>query len=167
MPKNYVPKNKNNISEENQPPILCKIVPFNNCIKHSNPKTLNGIAVENQLLKSGEQYLRLTHRNQIPTNEIIYLESEINYTKIYTSDNQRHISSFTLKKLESRIIQSNFLRINRGCLVNLKHITEISGFKRNAHAKLTNGLILQISRRKFDTIANILPERILTSKKPI
>lgn len=114
-------------------------------------------------VNSEDNLLRITFRNQIPTDEIIYLESEINYTHIYTSDNRKHISSFTLKKLEARIIQSDFLRINRGCLVNLNHITEITGFKRNAHARLSNGLVLQISRRKFDRIANIIPDRVIAS----
>lgn len=111
-------------------------------------------------LDSEDKVLRITHRNQIPTDDIIYLESEINYTHIYTADNRRHISSFTLKKLEARILQYSFLRINRGCLVNLNHITQITGFKRNAQAKLSNGSVLHISRRKFDKIANILPHRV-------
>lgn len=113
-------------------------------------------------VKSSDNYLRITHRNQILTDNIIYLESEINYTHIYTSDNCRHISSFTLKKLEARIIQTDFLRINRGCLVNLNHITQITGIKRKAQAKLSNGSILHISRRKFDQIANILPDRVIS-----
>ncbi len=99
-----------------------------------------------------EPCLRLTHRKQIPTNDIIYLESEINYTNVYTSDNKKHISSFTLKVLEARIIKKEFLRINRGCLVNLKHITQIIGFKGNCQAELSNGSMLIISRRKFENI---------------
>jgi DNA-binding LytR/AlgR family response regulator len=99
-----------------------------------------------------DQCLRLTHRYLIPTNDIIYLESEWNYTNVYTSDNKKHISSFTLKILESRITEDDFLRINRGCLVNLKHITQITGLKRNGQALLSNGSILNISRRKFEII---------------
>ncbi|WP_394996145.1 LytR/AlgR family response regulator transcription factor [Emticicia sp.] len=111
---------------------------------------------------NADQCLRLTHRYQIPTNDIIYLESEINYTNVYTSDNRKHISSFTLKILEARIVKNDFLRINRGCLVNLKHITQIIGLKRNAQARLSNGSILTISRRKFDNIRNILNDMIVS-----
>lgn len=102
--------------------------------------------------------LRLTHRKHIPTDEIVYLESEINYTNVYTADNRKHISSFTLKKLEARIVKPNFIRINRGCLVNIKHITEITGIKRNGQAQLSNGSVLIISRRKFDNLKNILEQ---------
>lgn len=103
-----------------------------------------------------DQCLRLTHRNHIPTDDIIYLESEINYTNVYTSDNRKHISSFTLKILEARILKNDFMRINRGCLVNLKHITQIVGLKRNAQAHLSNGSVLTISRRKFEIITSKL-----------
>jgi two-component system LytT family response regulator len=110
-----------------------------------------------------DQCLRLTHRYQIPTDDIIYLESEINYTNVYTTDNQKHLSSFTLKLLEARIVEQNFLRINRGCLVNLKHITQITGLKRNAQARLSNGAILSISRRKFEKITSKVPHVVVTS----
>ena len=103
-----------------------------------------------------DQCLRLTHRYQIPTNDIIYLESEINYTNVYTSDNRKHLSSFTLKILEARMLKNDFIRINRGCLVNPKHITQIIGLKRNAQAHLSNGSVLTISRRKFDNIRSKL-----------
>lgn len=109
-----------------------------------------------------KHFLRLTHKSQIPTDEIVYLESEINYTNIYTSDNRKHLSSFTLKKLESRIVESDFIRINRGCLVNPKHITQITGIKRNAQARLSNGSELIISRRKFDIIKNIFDKDMLS-----
>jgi DNA-binding LytR/AlgR family response regulator len=114
--------------------------------------------VENNALTSIDttQCLRLTHRKQIPTDDIVYLESEINYTNVYTADNRKHLSSFTLKKLEARIIKKDFIRINRGCLVNTKHITEIIGIKRNGQAQLSNGSVLLISRRKFDNLKNIL-----------
>ena len=107
------------------------------------------------------QCLRLTHRKQIPTVDIIYMESEVNYTNVYTSDNRKHISSFTLKKLEARIVESDFHRINRGCLVNLNHITEIRGEKRNAFAKLSNGSVHIISRRKFEKITGKLPHIVV------
>lgn len=109
------------------------------------------------------QCLRLTHRKQIPTDDIVYLESEINYTNVYTADNRKHLSSFTLKKLEARIIKHDFIRINRGCLVNTKHITEIIGIKRNGQAQLSNGSVLLISRRKFDNIKNILNKTLAES----
>jgi DNA-binding LytR/AlgR family response regulator len=109
-----------------------------------------------------QSFLRLTHKSQIPTDEIVYLESEINYTNVYTSDNRKYLSSFTLKKLESRIVESDFIRINRGCLVNPKHITQITGIKRNAQARLSNGSELIISRRKFDIIKNIFDKDMLS-----
>ncbi len=116
-------------------------------------------------ISSESQSLRLTHRKHIPTDDIIYMESEVNYTNVYTADNRKHISSFTLKKLEARIVESDFHRINRGCLVNLNHITEITGLKRNAQAKLSNGSVLTISRRKFEKITEKIPHVVVVFKE--
>ena len=105
--------------------------------------------------------LRLTHRKHIPTNKIIYMESEINYTNVCTTDNRKHISSFTLKILEARIVKKDFLRINRGCLVNLNHVTHIIGIKGNSQARLSDGSVLVIARRKYEIIKNRLDSTMM------
>jgi DNA-binding LytR/AlgR family response regulator len=126
----------------------------------STIKLLKAVEQPTYTITETTKCLRLTHRLIIPTDEIIYLESEINYTNVYTLDNRKLISSFTLKKLETQIIQENFVRINRGCLVNTNHIIEVTGIKRNGYAQLSNGLVLIVSRRKFDTIKDIIDRRI-------
>lgn len=103
--------------------------------------------------------LRLAGKYQIPTNSIVYLESEWNYTNVYTSDNKKHISSFTLKILEARIVEKDFLRVNRGSLVNLNHIKEIKGLKRNAQVELSNGSVLTISRRKYEALKDRMAQK--------
>jgi DNA-binding LytR/AlgR family response regulator len=127
-----------------------------NCIN----KLLNPFAVENNYLQednlifeqNNQTHLRLTHRKNIPTDEIIYLESEVNYTQVYTSDNQKHISSFSLKILEQRITQNLFLRISKSYLVNPKYVKLMRGMKRDCQVILVNNIILSVSRRKFNEV---------------
>jgi len=96
--------------------------------------------------------LRLNRENIIPKNDILYLESDWNYTFVHTRDNSKHISSFTLKILERRISDTCFLRINKGLLINIQHISHVSSEKKEAFVMMTNGKALPVSRRKYDLL---------------
>lgn len=103
--------------------------------------------------------LRLTHATHILTDDILYLEADWNYTIVYTADNRQHMSSFNLAKLEARIMASNFLRISRGCLININFLKEIKIWPGNTEACLSNGSVHNISRRKFEGLKDILYAR--------
>ena len=102
--------------------------------------------------------LHLTRREIIPTNDIMYLQSDNNYTYIYTTNNYKYLSTQTLKILEERIQSDNFLRINRGLLINCNHIKELSFLNRFWHVCLKNGEVLPISRRKYKCIKSFVSE---------
>ena len=107
-----------------------------------------------------EEHLRLNNKNQIHTNEILYLQSEWNYTHVFTSDNRKLLSSFTLKILEKRILNKAFIRINRGFLVNLNHVSQINESGRGGEVTLLNGSVFPISRRKFSTVKYLFENSI-------
>jgi DNA-binding LytR/AlgR family response regulator len=111
------------------------------CQSIDEPKTL--LAVET-LSK-----LRLTGRVIIPKANILYLESDWNYTNVHTLDKRKHTSGFTLKILEKRISDKTFLRINKGLLINCQYISQVSSMKKEAFVLLTNGQVLPVSRRKY------------------
>ena len=100
-------------------------------------------------MKTKIESLRLTGKNFIPTCEIIYLQSDWNYTVIHTINSRKHISGFTLKIWEERIHNNAFLRINKGLLINRQYIKEVSLLDKEKFLCLTNGSILPISRRKY------------------
>lgn len=65
-------------------------------------------------------------RQYLAPNEILYLESDLNYTQILLTDGKRIFSSTTLKIIESRLIPfKNFVRINRQSVVNLDLVEKI------------------------------------------
>lgn len=99
--------------------------------------------------------LRLNSKNQINTNDIVYLQSDWNYTNVYTIDNRTILSSFTLKILENSILDKSFIRINRGSLVNVKHIFRIEDNGRCGEATMFNGSKLPISRRKLNMVKKV------------
>jgi two-component system LytT family response regulator len=96
--------------------------------------------------------LGLNGREQIPTEDIIYLEADINYTTIHMVSKTKRTTSFTLRKVEERIADSDFMRINRGLSINRNYLQNISQFKKEAFVTLSNGLILPVSRRRYNDI---------------
>lgn len=70
--------------------------------------------------------IHLGSRTFIDPQEILHLESDINYTKILLSNGKKILSSTTLKIIESRLIPfKNFVRINRQSVVNLDLVEKI------------------------------------------
>lgn len=65
-------------------------------------------------------------RQYLAPNEILHLESDLNYTQILLADGKRILSSTTLKIIESRLMPfKNFVRINRKSVVNLDLVEKI------------------------------------------
>ena len=65
-------------------------------------------------------------RQYLAPNEILHLESDLNYTQILLADGKRILSSTTLKIIENRLLPfKNFVRINRQSVVNLDLVEKI------------------------------------------
>ena len=62
----------------------------------------------------------------ISQNEIIYLEADDNYTKIFFKD--KHITvSQTLKAIHGKLVQKDFVRVHKSYCVRLQKISMIKG----------------------------------------
>ena len=64
-------------------------------------------------------------RVKVLLSDILYLESERNYSKIFTK-NQEYLLSVTLKKLEDKLPANVFMRIHRSFIINVNHIDAIA-----------------------------------------
>lgn len=87
-------------------------------------------------------------------NEITYLEADINYTIFHLKNGQKMVSSFTLKKFETDIQLNGFLRVHKSFLLNPQFIKHFSQNGKKATIQLTNGKILDVSRRKLSMVKN-------------
>jgi two-component system, LytTR family, response regulator len=54
--------------------------------------------------------------------QVIYCESENNYTRIHTADGNQYMVAKTLGDIQEVLEERNFLRIHRQYLINLNHI---------------------------------------------
>ena len=74
----------------------------------------------------------------IKPEDILYIESASNFTIFHLISNQEHISSITLKQLETLLPSPFFLRINRSFIVNTCKIKRYDAYE----LELNNGKIL-------------------------
>ncbi|MES2516874.1 MAG: LytTR family DNA-binding domain-containing protein [Bacteroidota bacterium] len=89
--------------------------------------------------------LILGRRTTVFANEVLFFEGDINYTWIhFVVPKHKKVLSKTLHEIESKINSDNFVRVSRKHLVNRKFIVEV----RRTHIVLTDGSVLQISRRR-------------------
>jgi DNA-binding LytR/AlgR family response regulator len=95
------------------------------------------------------------HLEQIDVNDILYLEADINYT-IFKTLNRRFVSSFTLKVFQEELSCNQFLRVNRGLLVNMCALINTDSDISNNYLELKNGERLKISRRRKLEVENRL-----------
>ena len=81
----------------------------------------------------------------IQAHSIIHLQAWENYTLIHFKDQSQSCFSKTLKRFEEMLADNpQFVRINRADVININYIKKI----RENMVELTNGLTLEISRRR-------------------
>ncbi|MES2517507.1 MAG: LytTR family DNA-binding domain-containing protein [Bacteroidota bacterium] len=84
---------------------------------------------------------------KIKISEIIYCEADINYTVIHLGY-RKLVCSFTLKLVETLLVDFTFVRTHRKYLINQAFIQNIDSLE--STVKLSSGLTLPISRRNFN-----------------
>lgn len=115
-------------------------------------------AVENQALlgklrslvqNDGEQRLSIPGKDKYRItniNDLIYCESDNNYTKFHLSDGEMILVSKTLKSFESQLPNTHFFRIHQSFLVNLSFV--VSFDRKESELMLSNGLLLPVAQRR-------------------
>jgi two-component system LytT family response regulator len=79
--------------------------------------------------------------------EIIYCQSDNNYTLIFTSRGERVMSSKSLKEFEELFPADSFFRCHKSWFINLQHIQKYSRTD-GSKVMMTNGVWIDISVRK-------------------
>ncbi len=90
----------------------------------------------------------------VDTADVVYFEANNKYTFLHTTD-QKYIVDLTLTELESKLDTTEFVRIHRSTIVNLKHMLELVkwfGGKYKMRLKDKNRTELVVSRGYVDRI---------------
>jgi DNA-binding LytR/AlgR family response regulator len=90
-------------------------------------------------------------RTKVYSNEILFFEGDINYSRIHFKSGKQRLISRTLLYVEQKITTELFTRISRKHLVNRKFIVEVG----KDFVVLSDKTVLPISRRRRAFIENI------------
>ena len=89
--------------------------------------------------------------------EIIYLEASGNYTNLHFITKPAICSSKLIHEYESLLEDSGFVRVHKSFLVNMQHVEEYQRGE-GGQVVLTNGHIVEVSRRKKDLLISKMKE---------
>jgi len=92
-------------------------------------------------------YLFIHHHKKlikILKDDITYIQSDGHFCYLYLVDQSRKHISYSLLDMEKLLLESNFLRVHKSFLVNVKHIQEIDSRSEASHLLLDDGEELPI-----------------------
>jgi DNA-binding LytR/AlgR family response regulator len=109
--------------------------------------------VPTSALSASDEFKLYYSKISLQLNELVYLESDVNYTIFHMSNGKKHISGFTLKyHLDKMAGLTNFFRVNRSICINLNFASDTSLSSISLH----NGLQFTVSRRRQKDLAEII-----------
>ncbi len=83
----------------------------------------------------------------VDIDQILRLESESNYTRVYLNSKETHLVSRTLKDFEDMLISSTFIRIHHAHIININYIKKyVKGD--GGYLIMTDNSEVEVSRRK-------------------
>ncbi len=91
----------------------------------------------------------------VPYENIVYCESQNNYTCLYLSDSQQKVVSKTLKSIEEQLPTSDFIRIHQSYLINMHQVKKYLKAD-GGSVEMQNGQILSVSKRFKDKFTSLL-----------
>jgi two-component system LytT family response regulator len=111
-----------------------------------------------QQFQVGEKYhlekIALPYQNGVTFTEIknvLYCESDNNYTRIYVVGGQQYLISKTLGDIQEVLEEKNFLRVHRQYLVNLDHIKKYVKGEGN-YLIMSNECNIPVARNKKEKL---------------
>ncbi len=112
-------------------------------------KTLSSKSIEQiTIWEKGENHF-------VNTNDIIGIEAQEAYAKVYTQSQKKYVVSKNLKHFENLLCENeNFMRVHKSWIINLDYITS---YKKNIlEIKLAGDLVAKLSKYKKSDFENKL-----------
>lgn len=118
---------------------------FHNLLSYMN----NGKNNKRIVLSSSDRY------DVVSITEIIMCKSNRNYTSFYLEDGQVIKVAKTMKEFSKTLIENDFIKTHRGCLINLDHIKSFGRTNSNT-IRLTRNLEAPVSTRNKEKLLEII-----------
>jgi len=149
---------------------IVKPVMFDRALKAAN-KAIEYIELKSAATTSNtsmaavqENYFFIRESNdlvKIMYDDVAYVESMGDFSKIFTVDDKRHITLVSLKNLEIQLPRDHFTRIHKQYIINHRHITAISADEIKISGKYTLPLSQSFRQELLDKVVN---DKMVTRK---
>jgi len=87
-------------------------------------------------------------------SDIIYCESDINYTNFYLLNGNKIIVSVTLKEYDEMLSEYGFFRVHKSFLINLSHINRFDKSE-GGYIVLSNDNRVPVASRKREQLLEL------------
>lgn len=85
----------------------------------------------------------------VDAHDVIYCESDSNYTTFFLTNGEKIIISKTLKDVEEMLEQEDFFRVHASYLINMKHVSRYTRGD-SGNVVMSNNKQIAVSRKKKD-----------------
>jgi two-component system, LytTR family, response regulator len=109
--------------------------------------------------KNHQKIIIKTHDNiyLVPVQDILYCQSDNNYTRFHLSDHKQIMVSATLKEYEDLLSDSGFFRIHKSYLINMKRIRRFERAE-GGSVVLEGDIKIPVASRKREELLDILEQ---------
>lgn len=122
-----------------------------------------GVDAQNALIEEGtkEKLSRIVVRsgsriNILDLNQILHILATDDYVEIHT-DSGKYLKQMTMKSLELRLPDTEFVRTHRSHIISIKYLQKIEHFEKDSHmAVLKDGKRVPISRSGYGRLRELL-----------
>lgn len=101
-------------------------------------------------------HIHIGGRLHVSPDKIKLLEADINYTTVFFLDGTKAVVSTTMGTIESRLPKENFVRINRGTVVNRSAVSHYFIRPDFDEVKLQDASFVKVSRRRRMEMRSLL-----------
>jgi two-component system LytT family response regulator len=92
----------------------------------------------------------------IQAKNIVHLEADESYTKIFLEEGKKIVSSMTIAKYEKVLDSATFFRVHKSHIINTRyHLKEFNRHEGNV-AIMDNGKVIPVARRKLSGFINAI-----------
>lgn len=110
--------------------------------------------------------LNITENGEIESDEIIYLESDSNYTLIHLKlSPQAVLVAKSLCYVQDTLSPQDFVRVSRQHVINISYITKYWEEKEVLHIQIKDGSLFKASRRRSLFVRDSISRYISNAKK--
>ena len=96
----------------------------------------------------------------VELSDIVYIDYDDDITIIHLINDKQIYTTQTLKDLKESLRQYGFYQIDKGCIINIRYVTEINSKNKNCFIKLNN-IEKKVSRRKQKEMKELFNSALL------